>query len=373
MDQDSRNIPDDKILEHYIYTDTESGVTTKFGAKSIGKFIETYGKTRGVLKGKGNFGKVYAMTVKDSGGAKHRYAIKQSPYKTGTDAELKFVQDLEKSLLIKHPNLLCFFGACEHDNKLYIIMELMKGTLADFRRRLLNNKDLQRTTSEIDNNALPETIVSRVLAAVADGLIYLYSHLRYHCDIKVANVLYSKTTIKLADFGAMSNRATASISGGNLIAATRISFPPEMVGGNILANQALDIWALGVLVYEFALGEHPIRAACGDSDPRVIDMLQKLKSLTLSSGCGFPLPTGLYSDELRSTYDGMAATDPLFRTRYLTKNSDDETKNDAARNPNYRGPDNGLVDNQIVKLYCDAGLSRNLQLRRKIDGIMALA
>jgi aurora kinase, other len=79
-----------------------------------------------------------------------------------------------------------------------------------------------------------------------------------HRDIKPENLLNSLGTIKLADFGwsvhAPSNRRET-------MCGTLDYLPPEMVSGNTPSyDKSIDIWSLGILVYEFCCGYPPFEA-----------------------------------------------------------------------------------------------------------------
>ncbi|CAM9584795.1 unnamed protein product, partial [Laminaria digitata] len=92
---------------------------------------------------------------------------------------------------------------------------------------------------------------------VADALSYCHSKHVIHRDLKPENLLVGHNgELKIADFGwsvhAPSNRRQT-------FCGTLDYLPPEMVEGKD-HDEAVDIWALGVLMYELLVGNPPFDA-----------------------------------------------------------------------------------------------------------------
>lgn len=93
---------------------------------------------------------------------------------------------------------------------------------------------------------------------MASALRYLHHKHVTHRDIKPENILVgSHGEIKISDFGwsvhAPSNRRTT-------YCGTLDYLPPEMVNPRKSGNsydEKVDLWSLGVLTYEFLVGEAP--------------------------------------------------------------------------------------------------------------------
>ena len=89
---------------------------------------------------------------------------------------------------------------------------------------------------------------------MADALSYLHKKHVIHRDIKPENLLIGmKGELKIADFGwsvhAPHTRRTT-------LCGTLDYLPPEMVEGRD-HNEKVDLWSLGVLCYEFLVGNPP--------------------------------------------------------------------------------------------------------------------
>jgi len=95
---------------------------------------------------------------------------------------------------------------------------------------------------------------------MADALSYLHSKHVIHRDIKPENILLGLNgDLKIGDFGwsvhAPSNRRST-------LCGTLDYLPPEMVEGKDHTHH-VDLWALGVLTYEFLVGVPPFEEMSG--------------------------------------------------------------------------------------------------------------
>ncbi len=128
----------------------------------------------------------------------------------------------------------------------YLVLDLVTGqTIARYcdERRL----DVERRLALFDD----------VLAAVA----HAHSHLIVHRDIKPSNILVSADgVVKLLDFGIaklLEDEAEgAAVTAEGQRALTPNYAAPEQLRGAVIST-ATDIYALGVLLYELLVGQHP--------------------------------------------------------------------------------------------------------------------
>ena len=122
-------------------------------------------------------------------------------------------------------------------------------------------------------------VLGKITVAVLSGLIYLYeTHRIMHRDIKPSNVLVnSKGAIKLCDFG-VSGELVNSIA--DTFVGTSTYMAPERIQGAKYTVKS-DVWSLGLMVMELAIGRFPFDASetAGDREPGmggILDLLQQI-------------------------------------------------------------------------------------------------
>lgn len=105
---------------------------------------------------------------------------------------------------------------------------------------------------------LSQTYCCRYIASLVRALQYLKSNNVIHRDIKPENLLVGLDgRLKLADFGWSVHTTKAR---RRTVCGTLDYLSPEMVKGQPY-DGAIDVWSLGVLMFEFLFGKPPFEAA----------------------------------------------------------------------------------------------------------------
>ena len=140
-----------------------------------------------------------------------------------------------------------YLGLHQDQNFLYVVLELMEGTLTEL----------------IDNEPQYKEKEVALCRDVAEGLMFLHQLGVYHRDIKPNNILYKcvpKLTLKLADFGLSSDPDSNSGEGSvwHSKAGTPTWMAPELLEKRETHSEATDMFACGILFhYLFSGKKHP--------------------------------------------------------------------------------------------------------------------
>ena len=195
--------------------------------------------------GSGSFGRVYlASHIKTN----VDYAIKviDKRNKTNIDGKPYFRREIEIMYKIRHPNCVRLFGNFEDENYCYFIMEYVPGG------------NLYALMSSNRNTGLNIYLVANILRELISAIYYLHNMNPpiIHRDIKPENILLiNNSQIKLTDFG-WSNYINFEGEQRLTFCGTPIYLAPEMIQ-NLGHDEHVDIWCLGVLLFELLTGFPP--------------------------------------------------------------------------------------------------------------------
>jgi aurora kinase len=196
----------------------------------------------GKALGRGKFGCVYLAREKAS---KFVCALKVLFKANLRNEEVlrQLRREIEIQSHLKHPNILRLFGYFYDDARIYLILEYApKGELY---------KVLQA------EKRFTEEKTAKYMLSLSSALSYLHERHVIHRDLKPENLLLDGSQqLKIADFGWATH---AKESRRKTLCGTLDYLPPEMVEGRD-HHRGVDVWALGVLCYEFLCGQPPFMA-----------------------------------------------------------------------------------------------------------------
>ena len=196
--------------------------------------------------GAGSFGHVYLVKHKVT---KAEYAIKAIDKRNKTNQEEKpyFRREIEVMYKIHHPNVVKLYGHFEDNNYCYFIMEYISkgnvyGLIPSDKKKRINPK-----------------VVATLMKDVISAVYYLHNMhpIIIHRDIKPENVLLAENLVsKLTDFG-WSNYMQEDEK-RTTVCGTPIYLAPEIIKeqGH---DEKVDIWCIGVLLFELITGNVPFQ------------------------------------------------------------------------------------------------------------------
>ncbi|OTB08647.1 hypothetical protein M426DRAFT_316655 [Hypoxylon sp. CI-4A] len=193
--------------------------------------------------GKGKFGRVYLARERTNGFICALKVLHKSELQQGR-VEKQVRREIEIQSNLRHPNILQLFGHFHDSKRVFLILEFAgKGELYKHLRK---------------ENRFPEWKASQYIAQMASALRYLHRKHVIHRDIKPENILMGiHGEIKISDFGWSVH---APNSRRQTMCGTLDYLPPEMLkpgSSDNYYNEKVDLWSLGVLTYEFLVGEAP--------------------------------------------------------------------------------------------------------------------
>ena len=197
--------------------------------------------------GSGSFGRVIHVRHKQT---MVEYAIKiiNKLEKSNIGGKLYFRREIEIMYKLHHPNCVKLFGHFEDENCCYFIMEyLPNGNLYHYMK---TRKKLIETSN-----------IALIMKDLISAVYYLHNMTPpiIHRDIKPENILLSDNgIIKLTDFG-WSNYIDFYGEERMTFCGTPLYLSPEMLmrTGH---DSNVDIWCIGVLLYELLCGKPPFYA-----------------------------------------------------------------------------------------------------------------
>ena len=207
-------------------------------SKNAGKSIKEIYHMDSNSFGQGAFARVYKGYSLQN--PKLKVAIKWI-YKTYLKPEDLEVIDQEVYVLqaLKHPNIVKYYDSIEDEHHLCIITEFWEGlTLNEFIRTY---------------KRLGERRAVKVVHQILKAIQYWHSKNISHRDLKPENIIVDDNNkVKLIDFGL--SKLTSQSQLKSILGSPQYMSPEISTG--VYTNK-IDIWSIGVLLYEMISGEVP--------------------------------------------------------------------------------------------------------------------
>ncbi len=176
-----------------------------------------------------------------------------------------------------HPNIVQVYDTGVDDGRHYIVMEYVEGR---------SGAQILQRQGPVE----PETAAEIGIQACA-GLDYAHRRGIIHRDVKPGNLMVTggpvgggEMTVKLTDFGIARAIEQTRITQVGSVVGTAAYLSPEQVRGEE-ATPATDVYALGVVLYQFLTGRLPYEGST-------------LAELAVRQQNEKPLPPSTYNDEV---------------------------------------------------------------------------
>jgi eukaryotic-like serine/threonine-protein kinase len=203
--------------------------------------------------GSGGFGTVYEAW---DGRLERPVAVKaiESTASPGSDRVLREAQAAAR---LNHPGIVTLYEMGEEDGNALLVTELVDGsTLAELNR----------------DGTLSDREVGEIGADLCEALDHAHTRAVVHRDIKPQNVLVTEEGephAKLMDFGVARLTDAAALTAPGDVVGTLAYMAPEQAEGRT-AGLEVDVYALGLMLYESWSGDHPTRRSTPAATARAI-------------------------------------------------------------------------------------------------------
>lgn len=167
-----------------------------------------------------------------------------------------FMDEARISALLRHSNVVRLLDFGRAQGLLYMAMEYVPGT---------NLFELIRAVKRLQPG-----LAAHIVAQAADALDYVHSLTDdlgqplnvLHRDVSPANILLSTDgAVKLADFGIAKAAQRYAETTLGAVKGKADYMSPEQVRQERNIDARSDLFALGIILYELVMGQHPFRGA----------------------------------------------------------------------------------------------------------------
>lgn len=211
------------------------------------KSIRNGGSTYQLLQfiGKGGFGEVFKARVKETGSPVAVKHLLKAEYAKRFEREAKIMSRLDNPCFVRFVDF--FYAVGKDGNEAFLVMDFLDG---------MPGSSLRDAIKSAKESALPPTDVLRAFSRYAHGLSLMHQRGIYHRDIKPSNLYYPRghpENAAIMDLG-IARDVNGTVTTGQ-VPGTIDYMPPEVVVSGSRGESGMDIYALGLCLYEALTGK----------------------------------------------------------------------------------------------------------------------
>ena len=261
---------------------------------------------------------------------------------------------------LEHKNIIKLYNTEETEDEINILLEYAsKGNLYNL---ITENKGFNEEKS------------FEFFIQIVDAVYFLHMNQIIHRDIKPENILITEDNIlKLSDFGSAKN---LTLKKRNSFCGTVEYMAPEIIGSENY-DYSVDIWSLGILLYELLMGHSPFKDKNAKNIMSNIIMHQLKYEKNISDDC-----KDLINKLLEVNPEKRIDIKGILSHKFIQKNVENKNslitmsiplnleklKNYNNSNKNKSNKSIYIIDN-IKKNYLKKESSRDENLKNKNDSL----
>ena len=197
--------------------------------------------------GKGATSDVYKVQNKNN----NKYYAYKSMMKRNPDKDAERRNEIDIHSKLHHPNIIDIIEHDEDNKKFNVILELCGNNLFEYMKGITPGLRFSRFSIP-EPKHIDEREALDILYQIAKAVKYLHDNGIAHRDIKLENIVNCGEVWKLVDFGFATGDPTSSE-----IVGTLDYVAPEIVRNEVYDTKKIDVWTLGVLLYELLYNKTP--------------------------------------------------------------------------------------------------------------------
>jgi len=264
---------------------TRTSIPTQSGKWILGKTIGAGSMGKVKLARKEDGSEQVACKIIPRGSTEDNHQSRAEKERADQSKEIRTAREAAIVTLLDHPNICGLRDVVRTNYHWYMLFEYVNGG--------------QMLDYIISHGKLKEKQARKFSRQIASALDYCHRNSIVHRDLKIENILISKTgDIKIIDFGLsnlFSPRSHLKTFCGSLYFAA-----PELLQARAYTGPEVDVWSFGIVLYVLVCGKVPF------DDQSMPALHAKIKKGTVD------YPTWL-SNECRHLLSRMLVTDPKAR------------------------------------------------------------
>jgi len=168
-----------------------------------------------------------------------------------------FLGEARLAAQLEHPNIVQIFDFGEVEGSFFLAMEFIDGP------------NLRKLVKRAAEEALPPAFCAKVVASAAEGLAYAHEFRDpetgeplglIHRDVSPDNILVSRQgAVKVVDFGIAKVAGQGHRTLTGVVKGKVAYMPPEQLQAKAM-DRRVDVYALGMVLYELLTGKRPFDA-----------------------------------------------------------------------------------------------------------------